>query len=189
MSEPTKEQLAAWEEWLADRPPVIQDLARRFPPWAWFRLKDEPARLYVYHAVAFFEDGTLRMAKYSVATGEGIIQVFGIKPDDLEPCGSPDEEREGMGPAEEARGVVLASLERAIHDRRLAELEENPDAPPTTPMRALADYLTEATESAPWVLTNDDGEEIMRGTGLRFHEDGSFSVEETPPAPEPSEEP
>lgn len=35
---PTKEQFAAWETWLADRPPEVVEVARRVPPWTLYRL-------------------------------------------------------------------------------------------------------------------------------------------------------
>lgn len=36
--DPTPEQVKAWEEWLASRPPNVETIARRFPPWVVFQL-------------------------------------------------------------------------------------------------------------------------------------------------------
>ena len=50
MGEPTTEQLAEWEAWLAERPPEIVEVARRLPPWQEYRYTEtgQRAQLYSY---------------------------------------------------------------------------------------------------------------------------------------------
>jgi hypothetical protein len=42
MIEPNEEQLAEWEEWLDERPPAVQEVARRLPPWKLYYLTSAP---------------------------------------------------------------------------------------------------------------------------------------------------
>jgi len=85
--QPTAENLAAWELWVDSRPPIIKELARRFPPWELFRLKSSGHRVFAY---SYAEDGTLTVVvsgKFNAVLLER--RVFGIRPDDLEPCELP----------------------------------------------------------------------------------------------------
>lgn len=77
----------AWNEWVETRPPVVQDLCRRFPPDRLYRLKDSGHRVTLY---SYSEDGTMTVN----VTGEynAVIfsrRVFGINPDDMEECDLP----------------------------------------------------------------------------------------------------
>jgi hypothetical protein len=83
----TDEQRACWEEWLAERPQTIKDLAAKFPPDRLYFMKKSNHRVTIY---SYGEDNTLTVN----VTGEynRIIfdrQVFGIKPEDLEECDLP----------------------------------------------------------------------------------------------------
>ena len=88
--EPTEAELTEFAVWLADRPPVIQALAARLDPWSLFLLKTTGQRVAI---VAYGEDGTVRV-EVSACVNPGLLfdrTVFGINPDDLEPCDIPDD--------------------------------------------------------------------------------------------------
>lgn len=84
--EPSEDELKDWAEWLKEHS-VVREVAEKFPPWELFRLKSTGHRARVS---AYFEDGTVQVA----ITGEYNLiafarNVFGINPDDLEPCDLP----------------------------------------------------------------------------------------------------
>ncbi len=90
--EPTPEQEAMWNEWVAERPPAVREVAQRFEPWSLYRLKSSGHRVTIYS----FTDEPVTMTvdvtgDFNAVTFER--RVFGINPDDLEPCElpSPDE--------------------------------------------------------------------------------------------------
>ena len=107
-TEPTPEQEALWAQWVSERPQIIQDVASRFEPWSLYLMKETGQRVTL---VSFSEDGTLTVCvsgEFNLVMHER--NVFGINPDDLEPCELP-----AKG---EALGSVLSS----------EEVEENLDA-------------------------------------------------------------
>ncbi len=76
-----------WQEWLSERPPVVQDLAKRFPPYKLYRLKGGGKRVYPR---SYNEDGTLRVtvsARFNLVLFER--NVFGVEPEDLTECDLP----------------------------------------------------------------------------------------------------
>ena len=78
------EQKKAWDEWVATRPAVIQEMCKRFPPNRLYRLKTSNQRVTLY---SYSEDGTLTVnvtGEYNAVMFER--RVFGIKSDDLEEC-------------------------------------------------------------------------------------------------------
>lgn len=87
--EPTPEQIAQWNEWVAERPPAIREVAAKFPPWGLYRLKSSGHRVTVYS----FQNSdpvtmtVLVLAEYNLVDFER--GVFGIPSDDLEPCELP----------------------------------------------------------------------------------------------------
>ncbi len=84
----TEEQQNAWDEWVASRPKIIQDLCRRFPPCNLYQLRDSNQKVTI---VSYSEDGTLTVdisGEYNWVTFAR--QVFGIKPEDLEECDLPE---------------------------------------------------------------------------------------------------
>lgn len=104
IAEPDAAAEAAWKAWLAERPEAVRKVAERFDPWSLYRLKTTGQRVVVYS----FSEGE------GEGEGEGdpvtltvvvsgqfnfVIhdrRVFGINPDDLEPCDLPgDGERLG----------------------------------------------------------------------------------------------
>jgi hypothetical protein len=80
--------MAAWQEWVDSRPPVVKALCERLPPDRLYRLKGGNRVTLLSYA----EDGTLRVlvsGQYSFVTFER--EVFGIKPEDLTECDLPTE--------------------------------------------------------------------------------------------------
>lgn len=78
----TPEQKAVLDEWLADRPQVIRDLAYAYPPSCYtITATGQHAVLYSYD-----EDGTVTVDT-TVLAGLLPVQVFGVDPAGLEPCG------------------------------------------------------------------------------------------------------
>lgn len=81
------ETQAEWDAWVASRPPVVKDLAERFPPNRLYQLKSSGHRVVMY---SYSEDGTVTVTvsgDYNLLTFER--HVFGVKPDDLEECDLP----------------------------------------------------------------------------------------------------
>lgn len=94
---PLPEARAEWDAWVASRPPLIRVLARRFPPWSLFRMRDSG---HLVHAYSYSEDGTLTVIVGGTFNFVAFPRrVFGIRPDNLEPAELP--------PAEATVGAVL----------------------------------------------------------------------------------
>ena len=86
---PTPEQEKGWAEWVAARPDGVRQIAERFEPWSLYLLKTTGQRVTL---ASIFEDGTVSVN----VSGEFNFlmmdrNVFGINPDDLEPCDLPNE--------------------------------------------------------------------------------------------------
>lgn len=89
--EPTAQQEAEWNDWVASRPECVRKVAERFEPWSLYRMKGTGRRVTLY---SFGEEknGTVTLTvyvqgEYNLVTFER--RVFGINPDDLEPCDLP----------------------------------------------------------------------------------------------------
>lgn len=67
---------AELEEWLKDRPQIIRDLARKYPPGSGWLLNGQPCEIYSY-----YEDGTVSVLRNSII---GTLKVFGVDPETLE---------------------------------------------------------------------------------------------------------
>jgi hypothetical protein len=80
--EPTAEQEAIWDEWVADRPPVVRAILEKIDPWALYRLKSTDQ---IVHFYSCNEDGTITVDIESEHNPFMVIgrRVFGIDPDDL----------------------------------------------------------------------------------------------------------
>lgn len=113
---------AAWAEWVATRPPAVQELCKRLPPDRLYRMRSTGKRVTLF---LYCEDGTVTVS----VTGEFNVvifdrQVFGISPDDLEECDLP--------PRGELLGTGLTTDEdvdafvEAIRPAILAERDEEP---------------------------------------------------------------
>lgn len=93
-AEPEHGDEQAYLAWVATRPDVVRAVAERFRPWELYRLKSTGHRVYPL-SFGEAEDGTVTLTV--AVTGEFNLitfdrQVFGIKPDDLEPCELPSED-------------------------------------------------------------------------------------------------
>jgi len=89
--EPTAEQEAGYRAWVASRPATVRAVAERFEPWSLYRLQSTGQRVTVA-AFGVTADGTVTvsvnvLALFNFVTFER--QVFGIHPDELEPCELP----------------------------------------------------------------------------------------------------
>jgi hypothetical protein len=89
--EPTPEQEAQWQEWLASRPESVREVAKRFEPWSLYRIKTGGQRVTI-HGFNVDKEGQVTLTV--CITGEFNLisferQTFGISPDDLEPCDLP----------------------------------------------------------------------------------------------------
>jgi hypothetical protein len=80
---PTPEQELRWRADFSDRPPIIQDLASRFPFWKLFSLSPTDQSVVV---IAYNESGTVRvLVPEWCNTHNPGVTVFGINPADLTP--------------------------------------------------------------------------------------------------------
>lgn len=93
---PTDQERAEWEAWVAERPPALQELARKFTPWSLWLLKSSGHRVVPYsfdeHADGSYTLRVNVLAMFNSITFER--RVFGIAPDDLEACELPGPEEE-----------------------------------------------------------------------------------------------
>lgn len=96
------------EEWLEGRPEHIKDMARAYPPWKLYRMKDTGQRVPIY---AYHENGTVTvmvLAEYNWCSFER--RVFGIDLDNLEECDLPQQgEQLGTYMTEEEADAAIAS--------------------------------------------------------------------------------
>ena len=90
--EPTKEEIAAWEEFVQSRPEKVRVVAEKFKPWKLYLNKPSNHRCVLY---SFSENGENDPVTMTVdITGEYNLilhdrRVFGVKPEDLEECDLP----------------------------------------------------------------------------------------------------
>ena len=103
---PTPEQEAEWIAWTKERPECIREVAARFSPWELYLLKTSGHRVFI----GSFEeqaDGTVTLT-VNVTGDFNLVaferSVFGIKPEDLEPCELP------------SSGEMLGSMGMSIED-------------------------------------------------------------------------
>ena len=129
---------AVWEEWLAGRPEVIQELARRFRPDRLYRLTSSGHRCY---PVSYSENGTLTVA----VTGQFNRipfgrKVFGIKPEDLIECDlpGPDEDlgetaREAGYSDDDITNILIPKLRRTWGSSTESPSPASPSLPSPSP--------------------------------------------------------
>lgn len=68
------------EKWLKGRPQVVQEIARKYPPWKTYVHKGHPDTA-TYSVYSINEDGTVTCNKTDWLGFQ--IQVFGMNPEDL----------------------------------------------------------------------------------------------------------
>lgn len=77
-----KQWTAKGQAWLETRPPVVRDVAERFPPWHLYRLTTTGQNARI---VAYAENGTVRCdCWHDWAPEFTLVNVFGIDPNTLE---------------------------------------------------------------------------------------------------------
>ncbi|SRR5712691_4425582 len=101
--EPTPQQETEYREWVAARPPAVRAVAERFEPWTLYRMKSTGQRVTI---CSFTEQKDGRVTLRVNVTGQFNAHlfdslVFGIDPDDLEPCDLPGED--------EVLGAILST--------------------------------------------------------------------------------
>jgi len=104
----SEDQRTVWNEWVATRPPIVQELCRQFPPDRLYKLKSSGNRVTLY---SFSEDGTVTVnitGEYNAIMFDR--RVFGVKPDDLIECNLP-EPNESIGTVLTEENDVNAFIE------------------------------------------------------------------------------
>lgn len=94
--DPDDSEIQEWHEWLESRPLDIREIAKRFEPWGLYRMKSTGHRVTIY-SLEKQEDGRISlkvnvMGEFNAVAFER--QVFGVDPNDLEPCELPSEQEE-----------------------------------------------------------------------------------------------
>lgn len=91
--DPTDEERAQYAAWVAERPPTVRAIAERFQPWELYRIKPNGHRVVVL-SFGEAEDGSVTLTVLVGGHFNRVMferQVFGINPDELEPCELPTE--------------------------------------------------------------------------------------------------
>ena len=104
----SEEGRAAIEEWLAELPPDVRELATRCPTWVpCYRMTDNPGR---YEIISYAESLTGLRPTLTVAHGRDSYApgcaVFGVPPEDMIPCGCGKWELPTIDQINEARAAV-----------------------------------------------------------------------------------
>lgn len=102
---PSDERRADWQTWVDGRPPAVQQLARKFTPWSLWLLKS--GHRVVPHSFDEHADGSYTMSVDVLAVFNSVTferRVFGVRPDQLEPCELP-------GPEEELGATLTGAAE------------------------------------------------------------------------------
>lgn len=73
-----------WQEWLASRPPIVQELAVKLPPDKLYRIKATGQRCRIY---SYFENGTVRVLVRDRIAAPYCVFGYSYKPEDLEEVG------------------------------------------------------------------------------------------------------
>jgi hypothetical protein len=121
--DPTPENIANYAKWCADRPREVREVCKQFVPWELYKLKDTGHRVIV-HAISQHKDengdptGKISLVvdvlgKFNFLAMER--RVFGIKPEQLEPCDLPE------------KNELLGSLEIPIELFVKGKLKEGED--------------------------------------------------------------
>ncbi len=110
------------EEWAKTRPPLIQDMIKRYPAFKLWRLKPSGHRVVIY---AYNESGTVTVSVsglYNRVLFER--NVFGVSLDDLEECDLPAEDEDVGVTATEAgytdedvRTILIPRLSQRLKEQ------------------------------------------------------------------------
>ena len=83
---PTEADQAAWDQWVAERPPTVRAVAERFDRWTLYRMKTTQQLVTL---ASIYEDGTVRVLVWWDGRRHfphAPFGVFGVNPDNLEPA-------------------------------------------------------------------------------------------------------
>lgn len=89
--EPTDDQRAMWDAWVAERPDAVRTVAERVKPWALYRMRSTGQRVTLC-SLGEHDDGSVTVTVDVSGEFNLIVfgrRVFGISPDDLEECDIP----------------------------------------------------------------------------------------------------
>lgn len=128
--EPTPAQEKNWSKFVASRPKKVRAVAEKFWPWELYRLKTTGSRVTLY-SFGEHDDGSVTLTvnitgQFNLLTFDR--QVFGIKPEDLEPCELPSKD--------EMLGAMLthdADIEAFVDEVRPIILAAKSSPPSTEP--------------------------------------------------------
>jgi hypothetical protein len=125
------EDIAAW---LEGKPQAIRELVARVPPDHWYVLLSDSLLegvvnpFAVYRVLSDALDGTLLIIRCCVATGKPMWRVFGIHPEELEPCADIDTLRARLTPDEiTAASAVFHRQMEAQRTRRAQRRASGPE--------------------------------------------------------------
>jgi hypothetical protein len=81
--------LDSYEGWVASRPPIVQEVIKKYPPNLLYRLTTTDQIVTIY---SYSEDGTVTVdVDHDLNPDKPAgVTVFGIDPDDLVECDIPD---------------------------------------------------------------------------------------------------
>jgi hypothetical protein len=91
LQEPSPEEEKAYKRWLRSRPKGVRKVAARIDPWTLYRLKTTGQRVTIY-SFSEQKDGAVTLTVSVTGQFNPVVfdkNVFGISPDDLEPCEPP----------------------------------------------------------------------------------------------------
>lgn len=106
-----------FDEWLKDRPEIIQEMGKSHPPHKLYLLKTSNHKVFI---ISYSENRTVTVVvsgKYNLTDFER--RVFGIKPEDLEECDLP---KEG-----EPLGVMLNQEQAREYIQSIKEKNNEPN--------------------------------------------------------------
>lgn len=118
------EELENWKAWVATRPPKVQKVAKKYPPWKLFAMPTEIGLHRVY-VRSYGEDGTVTVnvtGEYNrVLFGR---TVFGIDPTTLTECNLPPPGEDVGDTAQEAgydekdiRRILIPKIKKNLQER------------------------------------------------------------------------
>ncbi len=124
--DPSDEERAGWEAWLAERPEAVRKVAEKLPPWKLYRLHDSGHRVTL-RSIDEGEDDSVTLtvtvsAQFNLIAFER--NVFGIKPEDLTECDLPGPD-EPVGAAVNGLESIMSVNERAAAEREAERREQN----------------------------------------------------------------
>lgn len=106
-----------WENWLADQPENVREMAIKLPPWKLYRLNKTGHRVYI---ISYDVDPETRKITLQVAVSgrfNAVIferRVFGIDPEHLEECDLPGP-NDPVGTLENMIDAGIAAADKKVN--------------------------------------------------------------------------